>query len=483
MSDLIEGADGLWEVVIGLEVHAQIRSAAKLFSDAPTAFGAPPNAQVSHVDAAMPGMLPVLNRFCIEQGIRAGLGLGGRINLLSIFERKNYFYPDLPQGYQISQYKHPLVSGGRLVIRPEGGEAKEVGIERLHIEQDAGKSMHEGGGGASLVDLNRSGVALMEIVSQPDMRSAAQAQAYVRELRLLLRYLDVCDGNMEEGSLRADVNLSVRRPGDEMGIRCEIKNLNSIRFIGQAAEYEAARQVALREAGEEVVQETRLFDVRAGVTRSMRSKEDAHDYRYFPDPDLPPLRLKREWVDAIAADLPELPEAKRARLMRDYGLDAYGADVLTAKPAEAEFFERVAEGRDGKLVANWVTGEFFGALNKSRVPLADAKITPQSLGALLDMIAAEEISGRVAKDVFAVMFESGAAPGAIVEEKGWRQISDTSVLEAQVDAVIEANPDKWEQAKSKPQLLGWFIAQVMKATGNKANPRMVNELLRKKLRG
>ena len=481
MNNLIQGESGVWEMVIGLEVHAQVRSEAKLFSSAPTAFGAAANSQVSLVDAAMPGMLPVLNRFCVEQGVRAGLGLGGRINLISVFERKNYFYPDLPQGYQISQYKHPLVSGGSIVIRPEGGDAREVGIERLHLEQDAGKSMHEGGGSLSLVDLNRCGVALMEIVSRPDMRSAADAQAYVRELRLILRCLGVCDGNMEEGSLRADVNISVRHPGDELGTRCEIKNLNSIRFIGQATDHEAKRQVALLEAGEQIAQETRHFDIHSGETRSMRSKEDAHDYRYFPDPDLPPLRLSQEWVDAIAANLPELPEDRRRRLIRQYGLDAYDANVLVAKPKEADFFEEVAKGRDAKLAANWVTGDFFGALNKSRTAIENAKITPQNLGALLDLISGGDISGRIAKEVFVIMFETGANAVEIVEQKGWRQISDTEVLTRHVDAVLQANPDKREQAKKKPQMLGWFVAQVMKATQNKANPKSVNELFRKKL--
>ena len=481
MNTCIEGESGVWEMVIGLEVHAQIRSAAKLFSNAPTVFGAAANSQVSYVDAAMPGMLPVLNRFCVEQGVRAGLGLGGRINLFSVFERKNYFYPDLPQGYQISQYQYPLVSGGKLMIRPESGKPVEIRIERLHLEQDAGKSMHENSGSLSLVDLNRCGVALMEIVSQPDMRSAADAQAYVRELRLLLRYLGVCDGNMEEGSLRADVNISMRHPGENFGTRCEIKNLNSIRFIGQAIEHEARRQVALLEAGEKVEQETRLFDIHAGVTRSMRSKEEAHDYRYFPDPDLPPLRLSQEWVNAIAANLPELPENKRQRLIREYGLDAYDAEVLVAKPREADFFEQVAKGRDAKPVVNWVTGDLFAALNKSRMSIEDAKIAPLSLGTLLDLLAAGDISGRIAKEVFAIMFETGANPLEIIEKKGWRQISDPSVLESHVNRILQANPDKVEQAKKKPKMIGWFIAQVMKATQNKANPKSVNELLKKKL--
>ena len=482
MSALIEGATGDWEMVIGLEVHAQIRSKAKLFSSAPTEFGAPANSQVSYVDAAMPGMLPVLNRFCVEQGIRAGLGLGGRINLVSVFERKNYFYPDLPQGYQISQYLHPLVSGGAVTIRPEGGESMKVRIERLHLEQDAGKSMHEASGSVSLVDLNRCGVALMEIVSHPDMRSAAQAQAYVRELRLLLRYLGVCDGNMEEGSLRADVNLSMRRPGDDLGTRCEIKNLNSIRFIGQAIEYEAARQVDLLEAGERIEQETRLFDIHTGETRSMRSKEDAHDYRYFPDPDLPPLRLSQEWVESIESSLPELPEHKRQRLIRDYGLDSYDADVLTAKRENADFFEQVATGRDAKLVSNWVTGEFFAALNKSRLSIADSKITAESLGALLDLLSNGDISGRIAKEVFVIMFESGANPVAIVEKNSWRQITDIQAIEVYVDAVLQANPDKVEQARKKPKMIGWFVAEVMKASENKANPKSVHELLQKRLK-
>ena len=481
-STYIKGASGDdWEMVIGLEVHAQIRSEAKLFSKAPTAFGASANSQVSLVDAAMPGMLPVLNRFCVEQGIRAGLGLHGRINLVSVFERKNYFYPDLPQGYQISQYLHPLVSGGEIVIRPEGGEEMTVRIERLHLEQDAGKSMHETGD-VSLVDLNRSGIALMEIVSHPDMRSAAQAQAYVRELRLLLRYLAVCDGNMEEGSLRADVNLSMRRPGDELGTRCEIKNLNSIRFIGQAIEFEAARQVELLEAGESIKQETRLFDIHTGETRSMRSKEEAHDYRYFPDPDLPPLCLPQEWVDSIESNLPELPQDKRARLIRQYKLDPYDADVLTANRDNADFFEHVAQGRDAKLVSNWVTGDFFGALNKSKQSINESKVTPESLGELLDLVSKGDISGRIAKEVFAIMFESGAPPSKIIEEKNWKQISDINTLEKYVDDVIAANPDKVEQARNKPQLIGWFIAQALKASKNQANPKVVSELFQKKLK-
>lgn len=477
----LQGESGQWEMVIGLEVHAQIRSAAKLFSGAPTDFGESPNSQVSYVDAAMPGMLPVLNRYCVEQGVRAGLGLRGQINPVSVFERKNYFYPDLPQGYQISQYQCPLVSNGEITIRPEGSPPMRVGVERLHLEQDAGKSMHEGSGSTSLVDLNRCGIALMEIVSHPDMRSAAQAQAYVRELRLLLRYLDVCDGNMEEGSLRADVNLSMRRPGGEFGTRCEIKNLNSIRFIGQAIEYEAARQVALLEAGETIRQETRLFDIHAGETRSMRSKEDAQDYRYFPDPDLPPLRLSKEWVDAIAAGLPELPEEKRGRLIRQYGLEAYDADVLVAKRSNVDFFEKVAEGRDAKLVANWVTGELFAALNKSRTSLEQSRITPQGMGALLDLIIADEISGRIAKEIFVMMFETGANPEEVVEENRWRQINDVQVLERFVDEVLDANPDKVEQSRKKPKLIGWFVAQVMKSTENRANPRYVHELFKKKL--
>ena len=481
-STYIKGASGdEWEMVIGLEVHAQIRSDAKLFSSAPTTFGASANSQVSLVDAAMPGMLPVLNRFCVEQGIRTGLGLRGQINLTSVFERKNYFYPDLPQGYQISQYLHPLVSGGELVIRPEGGEEMTIGIERLHLEQDAGKSMHETGD-VSLVDLNRSGIALMEIVSRPDMRSAAQAQAYVRELRLLLRYLGACDGNMEEGSLRADVNLSVRHPGDDLGTRCEIKNLNSIRFIGQAIEFEAARQVELIEAGETIMQETRLFDIHTGETRSMRSKEDAHDYRYFPDPDLPLLCLTQEWVDSIKTHLPELPQDKRARLVEQYKLDPYDADVLTSSRDSANFFEQVAEGRDAKLAANWVMGEFFAAINKSKQSINESKVTPRSLGELIDLVAAGDISGRIAKEVFVIMFESGAHPNKIIEEKNWKQISDIDTLEKYVDDVIAANPDKVEQARSKPQLIGWFIAQVLKASNNLANPKIVNELFQKKLK-
>lgn len=479
----VQGESGPWEMIIGLEVHAQIRSASKLFSGAPTDFGAPANSQVSYVDAAMPGVLPVLNRFCVEQGVRAGLGLRGRINLVSTFERKNYFYPDLPQGYQISQYQCPLVSDGEVIIRPNGSDPMKVRIERLHLEQDAGKSTHEGSGFISLVDLNRCGVALMEIVSYPDMRSAAQAQAYVRELRLLLRYLEVCDGNMEEGSLRADVNLSMRRPSENFGTRCEIKNLNSIRFIGQAIEYEAVRQVKLLESGEKIKQETRLFDIHSGTTRPMRSKEDAHDYRYFPDPDLPPLCLSQTWVDTIAASLPELPEDKRQRLIRQYNLDTYDSDVLVAKRANVDFFEQVAEGRDAKLVANWVTGEFFAALNKSRMSIKNSKITPQGMGALLDMITTGDISGRIAKEIFAIMFQTGADPLEVVKEKKMHQINDLQTLEQLVDEVLKANPDKVAQAQNKPQMIGWFVAQVMKSTENRANPKSVHELFKVKIGG
>ncbi len=477
--NLITGETGAWEIVIGIEAHAQISSRAKLFSEAGTAFGLQPNMQVSFLDAAMPGMLPVVNRVCVEQAVRAALGLGARINLRSIFERKNYFYPDLPQGYQISQYALPLAEGGALPIDLPEGQA-EIGIERLHIEQDAGKSLHEGEG-ASLVDLNRAGIALMEIVSRPDMRSAAGAQAYMRKLRTLLRYLEVCDGNMEQGSLRADLNVSVRRPGEEMGTRCEIKNVNSIRFIGQAANYEARRQIALIESGGKVLQQTRLFDPARGATRTMRSKEEAHDYRYFPDPDLPPLVVTSQKVEALAAGLPELPDAKKKRFIESYGLPAYDASVLTAARAHADFFEQAAQGHDPKAVANWMLGDFFGALNKAGLDISEQKIAPQQLGSLCALIAEGIISGRIAKQVFEIMFKTGQDPAQIVEEKGWRQVSDEGAIDSLVEQVLAAHPDKAQLARNKPQLLGWFVGQAMKSSSGKANPASVNKVLRKKL--
>jgi len=479
--NLIEGATGSWEIVMGLEIHAQVASNAKLFSGAPTEFGAEQNSQVSLVDAALPGMLPVINEECVQQAVRTGLGLGAEIHLRSVFDRKNYFYPDLPQGYQISQFKDPIVGEGEIEIDLKDGSVKRVGIERLHLEQDAGKSVHDQHPSMSFVDLNRSGVALMEIVSKPDMRCAEEAQAYVKKIRSILRYLGTCDGNMEEGSLRADVNVSVRRPGEDLGTRCEIKNVNSIRFIGQAIEYEARRQIDVLEDGGSIDQETRLFDPRAGETRSMRSKEEAHDYRYFPDPDLLPLVIKQELVDKLRSELPELPDEKKARFVREYGLSSYDAGVLVSEKASCDFFEAVADGRDPKLAANWVTGEFFGALNKAGLQIESSPVSAKQLGDLINLISDDTISGRIAKEVFEIMFETGDDPAKIVEEKGLRQVTDLGAIEAAIDEIIAANPDKVEQAKEKPKMVGWFVGQVMKSTGGKANPKSVNELLAKKL--
>ena len=479
---LIQGRTGEWECVIGLEIHAQVISKAKLFSGAPTDFGAEPNTQVSFVDAAMPGMLPVINGFCVEQAVRTGLGLGAEINLVSVFDRKNYFYPDLPQGYQISQFPRPIVGKGSITLDLEGGETRTVGITRLHLEQDAGKSLHDRDPGATYIDLNRSGVALMEIVSEPDMRSAAEAGAYIRKLRSILRYLGTCDGNMEEGSLRADVNVSVRRPGEDLGTRCEIKNVNSVRFVQQAIEYEASRQIDIIEDGGEIAQETRLFDPSRGETRPMRTKEESHDYRYFPDPDLLPLELDADWVAGIKASLPELPEAKKARFMADFDLNAYDAGVLVAERETAEYFEAVAEGRDAKACANWVTGDLFAALNKAGLGITDAPVTASSLGALIDLIDDGTISRRIAKEVFETMWRTGNAAAAIVAEKGLEQISDTAAIEAEIDTIIAANPGQVAEFKGgNEKVIGWFVGQVMKATGGKANPKTVNEILRKKL--
>ena len=486
MSNLVSGATGDWEVVIGLEVHAQVSSNAKLFSGAATAFGAEPNSQVSLVDAAMPGMLPVINEECVAQAVRTGLGLKAQINLESVFDRKNYFYPDLPQGYQISQFSKPIVGEGEVVIEPdgpEGGEPVTVGIERLHLEQDAGKSLHDQHPDFSYVDLNRSGIALMEIVSKPDIRSAEQAKAYVSKLRSILRYLGTCDGNMEQGSLRADVNVSVRKPGDELGTRCEIKNLNSIRSIGEAIEHEARRQIDIIEDGGRIDQETRLFDPDSGSTRPMRSKEEAHDYRYFPDPDLLPLELTQAYVDDLAASLPELPDRKKERFMADYGLAPYDAEVLSADRETAVFFEEVAQGRDAKQAANWVTGELFGALNKREMEISGSPVTAGQLGSLIDLIADQTVSGRIAKDVFDIMLDTGSDPSAIIEERGLKQVTDTGAIEKVVDEIIAANPKQAEQVKTKPQTIGWFVGQVMQATGGKANPQTVNELLKSKLAG
>ncbi|MBI1262322.1 MAG: Asp-tRNA(Asn)/Glu-tRNA(Gln) amidotransferase subunit GatB [Rhizobiales bacterium] len=479
--DLIKGETGDWEIILGLEVHAQVTSNAKLFSGASTEFGAEPNTQVSLVDAALPGMLPVINAYCVEQAVRTGLGLQAKINLRSVFDRKNYFYPDLPQGYQISQFKHPIVGEGEVIIDLAGGRSESVGIERLHLEQDAGKSLHDQHPAMSYVDLNRSGVALMEIVSRPDMRSSDEARAYVTKLRTILRYLGTCDGNMDEGSLRADVNVSVRRVGEPLGTRCEIKNVNSIRFIGQAIEYEARRQIELIEEGGKVVQQTRLFDPKTGETRSMRSKEEAHDYRYFPDPDLLPLEFTQEFVDHIKATLPELPDDKKARLIADYGLSPYDATVLVGESARADFFEAVAKGRDAKLASNWVTGEFFGALNREGHSIEESPVTAKQLGELIDLISDDTISGRIAKQVFESMYKTGRDPAKIVEEEGLRQVTDLSAIEAVIDEVLAANPDKVEQTKVKPALVAWFVGQVMKSTSGKANPQVVNKILAAKL--
>jgi aspartyl-tRNA(Asn)/glutamyl-tRNA(Gln) amidotransferase subunit B len=479
--DLIKGATGDWQVVIGLEVHAQVASKAKLFSGASTEFGGAPNSHVSLVDAAMPGMLPVINAECVTQAVRTGLGLKATIQPVSVFERKNYFYPDLPQGYQISQYKQPIVVGGEVEIDVDG-ETIKVGIERLHLEQDAGKLIHDQHAEYSLVDLNRAGVALMEIVSRPDMRSAKQAQAYVAKVRSILRYLGTSDADMEKGNLRADLNVSVRRAGEtELGTRCEIKNVNSIRFIGQAIDYEARRQIDIIEDGGTIRQETRLFDSAKGVTRSMRSKEEAHDYRYFPDPDLLPLELTQDYVDDLRKDLPELPDARRSRFMREYGLSAYDAGVLTAERESAEFFEAVAKGRDGKTAANWVINELFGRLNRDGLEIGASPVSAAQLGGIIDLIASGAISGKIAKDVFEIVWSEGGDPAEIVEKRGLRQVTDTGAIEAAIDKVIAANPDKVEQAKAKPQAIGWFVGQVMKSTGGKANPQAVNEVLKRKL--
>ena len=479
-SHLVRGATGDWEIVVGLEVHAQVASRAKLFSGASTAFGGAPNSHVSLVDAAMPGMLPVINEACVAQAVRTGLGLSATINLTSVFDRKNYFYPDLPQGYQISQYKQPIVGEGRVEIEVDG-EALVVGIERLHLEQDAGKSVHDQHPEHSYVDLNRSGVALMEIVSKPDIRSARQAQAYVAKLRAILRYLGTCDGDMEKGNLRADVNVSVRRPGDKLGTRCEIKNVNSIRFIGQAVEVEARRQIDLLEDGGVIEQETRLFDPTRGETRAMRSKEEAHDYRYFPDPDLLPLELEQRFVDALRRDLPELPDAKRARFAAAYGLSPYDAEVLVAERASAEYFEAVAKGRDGKTAANWVVNELFGRLNKEGLDIERSPVSAAQLGAILDLMGKGTISGKIAKELFEIVWSEGGDPAAIVEARGLRQVTDSGAIETAVDAIIASNPDKVAQVKVKPTMLGWFVGQVMKASGGKANPQAVNDLLKAKL--
>jgi aspartyl-tRNA(Asn)/glutamyl-tRNA(Gln) amidotransferase subunit B len=484
-NNLIHGATGDWEIVIGMEVHAQVASEAKLFSGAPTAFGGAPNSHVSLVDAAMPGMLPVVNEECVKQAIRTGLGLKARINHRSVFARKNYFYPDLPQGYQISQYDQPIVGEGTVVIEvPDangGTEEVRIGIERLHLEQDAGKSLHDQHATMSHVDLNRSGVALMEIVSKPDIRSSDEARAFLTKLRSILRYLGTSDADMEKGNLRADVNVSVRRPGEKLGTRCEIKNVNSIRFAGQAIEHEARRQVAVIEDGGKIDQETRLFDPVRGETRPMRTKEEAHDYRYFPDPDLLPLEFDDAYVEALERGLPELPDAKRVRFMSEYGLSAYDADVLVAERATADFFEGVASGRDGKQAANWVINELLGALNKKGLGIEASPVSAAQLGALLDLQKEGTISGKIAKDVFEIVLAEGGDPRQIVEARGLKQVTDTGAIEAIVDKVIAENAEKAEQAKAKPAMLGWFVGQVMKASQGKANPQAVNALLQAKL--
>ena len=480
-SKMLKGATGDWEVVVGMEIHAQVNSRSKLFSGASTEFGGDENSHVSLVDAAMPGMLPVINGECVRQAVRTGLGLKAKINNRSVFDRKNYFYPDLPQGYQISQFKYPIVGEGEVIVDVTPDEQIKVGIERLHLEQDAGKSLHDQAPDKSFVDLNRSGVALMEIVSRPDIRSAEEARAYVTKLRTILRYLGTCDGDMEKGNLRADVNVSVRKPGGPLGTRCEIKNVNSIRFIGQAVDVEARRQIALIEDGGKVDQETRLFDPVKGETRSMRSKEEAHDYRYFPDPDLLPLEFEQSFVDEIAESLPELPDEKRARFVATYGLSSYDAGVLVAERDSADYFEAVAKGRDAKTAANWIINELFGRLNKEGVSIVESPISASQLGAVVELISDGTISGKIAKDLFEIVWTEGGDPRAVVEERGLKQVTDTGAIEAAIDAIISASPDKVEQVKEKPNLLGWFVGQVMKQTGGKANPQAVNELLKSKL--
>jgi aspartyl-tRNA(Asn)/glutamyl-tRNA(Gln) amidotransferase subunit B len=480
-SKLIKGATGDWEVVIGLEVHAQVTSSSKLFSGASTEFGGAPNSHVSLVDAAMPGMLPVINEECVRQAIRTGLGLQAKINLRSVFDRKNYFYPDLPQGYQISQYKSPVVGEGEVLVDLADGETVTVGIERLHLEQDAGKSVHDRHPQYSYVDLNRSGVALMEIVSRPDLRSSEQAMAFLGKLRAILRYLGTCDGDMEKGSLRADVNVSVRKPGEALGTRCEIKNVNSIRFIGQAIEYEARRQIEIIEDGGTIDQETRLFDPGKGETRSMRSKEEAHDYRYFPDPDLLPLEVTQSYVDELKIHLPELPDGKKARFISDFGLSAYDAGQLVAEREIADYFEAVAKGRDPKLAANWVMNELFGRLNKEGRSIAKSPIAAEQIGAIVDLIMDKTISGKIAKDLFEIVWSEGGDPRDIVKARGMVQVTDMGVIEKAVDDVIAKNPDKVADAKTNPKAIGWFVGQVMKASGGKASPQAVNDILKTKL--
>ena len=481
MNNLIKGSTGDWELVIGIEVHAQIISNSKLFSGSSTSFGSDHNTQVSFVDAGMPGMLPVINSVCVEQAIKTGLGLNAKINNFSIFDRKNYFYPDLPQGYQISQFEQPIVGNGMITIDLDNGDSKNIGIERLHLEQDAGKSLHDQHPSYSFVDLNRSGVALMEIVSMPDMRSPEEAQAYVKKLRNIMKYLQTCDGNMEEGSLRADINVSVRKPGDELGTRCEIKNVNSIKFIGQAIVYEAKRQIDLIEKGNLVEQQTRLFDPKKGQTRSMRSKEESHDYRYFPDPDLLPLTFTDEFVDEIKKTLPELPDIRRKRFINEYGLSPYDSNILVSEKETADYFEEAAKNSNPKLVCNWVIGELFSVLNKMNKTLEDCPIRAEDLGELVNLIDDETITGRIAKDVFEIMLETGNNPKTIVDENNMKQVNDLSEIESIIDKIIENNPNQVEALAEKPNLIGWFVGQAMKETQGKANPKTVNEILSKKL--
>ena len=481
MNNFVRGNTGDWEIVIGIEVHAQIISNSKLFSGSSTSFGADHNTQVSFVDAGMPGMLPVINSVCVEQAIKTGLGLNAKINNFSIFDRKNYFYPDLPQGYQISQFEQPIVGNGMITIDLDDGESKNIGIERLHLEQDAGKSLHDQHPSYSFVDLNRSGVALMEIVSMPDMRSSEEAQAYVKKLRNIMKYLQTCDGNMEEGSLRADINVSVRKPGDDLGTRCEIKNVNSIKFIGQAIDYEAKRQINLIEKGDLIEQQTRLFDPKKGQTRSMRSKEDSHDYRYFPDPDLLPLTFTNEFVDEIKKTLPELPDIRKKRFIDDYDLSSYDSNILVSEKETADYFEAAAENSNPKLVCNWVIGELFSVLNKINKTIEDCPIKAEDLGELVNLIDNETITGRIAKDVFEIMLNTGESPASIVDANNMKQVNDLREIESVIDKIIEINPDQVNALSEKPNLIGWFVGQVMKETQGKANPKTVNEILGKKL--
>jgi len=488
---LIKGETGDWEIVIGMEVHAQVLSQSKLFSGASTQFGAEPNSQVSFIDAGFPGMLPVINEKCVEQAVRTGLGLKAQINLRSIFDRKNYFFPDLPQGYQISQYKDPIVGEGEVTIDLKDGESIKVGIERLHLEQDAGKSLHDQHPDNSFIDLNRSGIALMEIVTKPHMRTSEEAAAFLKKLRAIVRYLGTCDGNMDEGSMRADINVSVCRVGGyeefrktgsfkTLGTRCEIKNVNSMRFIAQAVEYEARRQIEVIEGGGTIAQETRRYDSKVGETRSMRSKEEAHDYRYFPDPDLLPLELDQAWVDAIKKTLPELPDEKKARFMSQ-GLSAYDASVLVAERELADFYEELAKGVDAKAAANWLNNEVLGRLNRDGLSITEVPVSAAANNTIIQMVADKTISGKIAKDLLDIVWKEGGDPRQVVESRGMKQVTDTGAIDAAIEAVIAANPDKVEEVKAKPKLAAWFVGQVMKQTGGKANPAAVNAALKTRL--